>query len=110
MGFKDNNGQLIPHVKVVWYIWNTSSVLVPPLPATIEITNLILITHTGNYSIEYHGRSLVLIDVISFESRTNSTGWATLQYIAMNSCVFDYLIWGSYYSSIAHLPTSGFCP
>ena len=109
MGFRDSDGELIPNVKVVWYIWNSSIPPIPPLSQPVSIANLVLITHTGNYSIEYRGASLVLIDVVSVDTRTNSTGWATLNYVDVNPCFYFYEVWGTHYSAISHLSTSGSC-
>jgi hypothetical protein len=91
-GFKDADGELVPNVKVVWYIWN-STTFPPNVP-----TNIIIITHNGNYSITAHGTNVVLIDVISFDTRTNSTGWASMNYILPAPCLFGYVVTGSYWA------------
>jgi len=98
IGFSNTQGGLISHVKVVWYVWSGTG-----FPAT-TITNLIVITHTGNYTV----RGVLVIDVMSFDIWTNSTGYATLKYY-MNDCVSGYLVGGDIYSSINHLPAVGGC-
>jgi hypothetical protein len=96
--------QLIPNVKVVWYVFNNTS--------SPTITSPLIITHDGNYSIE----GVVVLNIISFDTRTNSTGWATLNFAVVTPCFltspppFGYLINGSVYSDISHLPNDGFCP
>lgn len=97
--------QLTPNVKVVWYIFNQTT-------DSATITGPIVITHNGNYSIV----GFVVLNVISFDARTNSTGWATLNYVVVTPCFlnapppFGYLVNGDVYSDIDHLPNDGFCP
>lgn len=83
--------QLIPNVRIVWYLSNGM--------------NLVLITHDGNYTaVARFGLTFVLLTVYSFDTRTNSTGWATLTYTSTTGCVLGYLLGADMYDPVNHLP------
>jgi hypothetical protein len=73
----------------------------------MSISNSIIIAHPGNYTVQ----GIVVIQVISFDVRTNSTGLATLVYSRPNGCYpYLYLVNGDPYNQISHLDVISGCP